>query len=211
MFLRIFMQLLESLKREGLRPTIRKCFYFRKTVFLVSKNLAFLEPTSVAKLPGDLQFFDVTDRSFAGLNPQFPLKSRQYKATEYLNRNYGGFVLMEGKAVAGDMWFVTSRNSNQKVLHHDLRWLGLKNTFTQKDAYLFDIYVAPEKRKNFVAVALFRESLYALKDKVISKVYCYVLADDVPAVSLVVGLFKFDIEKQLKICRLGFYIFRRNL
>ena len=131
---------------------------------------------------------------------------------DYLARGYRGFQVARGKTVEGDVWYVASKNSNQEVSHPDLRWLDIEmfgQTDGQEDAYIFDMYVDPGKRNHFVALDLLRESLFALKDRGITKAYLYILADDVPA-SSVIGPFRFDVEKRLEIGRVLSYRFVRT-
>ena len=77
------------------------------------------------------------------------------------------------------MWYIARNNLKEECNHPDLKWLNLQ--LAPKEAYLFDMYIDPQKRGGGLVNYLFSRTLEALKKQEFAKVYGFYEADNFPA------------------------------
>jgi ribosomal protein S18 acetylase RimI-like enzyme len=175
-----FSQVFETVRSGGFLPLFQKIACWNRDIILVEKNLFKSNLKSTLNTNADLEFFKITKKSAHELRKlTYPLKSRQLKLRNNLIKGFQAFAVTKNSEVLGDLWYVGRNNLEEKCSHPDLKWLNLK--LAPKEAYLFDMYIDPQKRGGGLVNYLFSRSLEALKTQGFAKVYGFYEADNFPA------------------------------
>lgn len=173
-------QVFETLKSEGLLPLFKKVVCWNREIIVVEKNLFKFNLKSKSDIDANLEFINITKKSaHKSKKLTYPLRSRQLKLRNNLINGYQTFAVTKNSEVLGDLWYVGRNNLEEKCSHPDLKWLNLK--LAPKEAYLFDMYIDPQKRGGGLVNYLFSRSLEALKTQGFAKVYGFYEADNFPA------------------------------
>lgn len=197
-------QLWESYRTRGIAATIHDICYRNREVIVLENDLRSLGPPMEVASGCGMDFLEVSRANFAECGLQYPLRSRYLKARSNLENGYECFLIRNGGEVVGDMWCATSVKRSQKVLHPDLKWLRV--ACEKRDVYIWDTYVTKEARRGGVGSYLISLSLHRLRERGVSRVYGYVVADNRPALFLY-KVFRFSELKRLKVDR--FFLLKR--
>ena len=171
-----YLQFCESCKSIGIISALKKLIVWKRQVILVVKNLETLkhiENKSFEKL----KFVEITKDNYDHFNLIYPVKSREYKMQKYLNDGFKAFIAVCGNELAGDVWYTTADASNTNL--SDLKWLNIQ--MTKNEAYMFDMFVNPDKRRHHVTDFIVNRSFIALKQKGYKRIYGYYDSDNVAA------------------------------
>ena len=91
---------------------------------------------------------------------------------------YAYAVVQDGKIV-GDIWCATPNNVKRAPMHPDLAWLDIQ--CFENEAYMFDMYVAPESRGKVITTYLLGNALNHLKESGFERVYGFYEKTNLPA------------------------------
>lgn len=172
-----FNQILEIWETHGFFSVLHEAVYINRGIVPVEKDLNSLKPLKLSPNKLKVEFIEIEKDSVENRRLEYPLKSRYLKLFKNLDKGYKGFAIVEGNQVIGDLWYFSSNKS--MPTHPDLKLLNIH--FSEKDVYLFDMYIKPEKRGEGRVTSLLGEALMTLKNKGFKKAYGYYMADNIPA------------------------------
>ncbi len=177
---------LEILKREdffiGLKKILyllRDYIYLKKEIITIEIDLSNINPTFGNFNKFNFNILEITEGSFNQNKQKYPLKSWYLRSLGRVKKGYKSFALINDNKIIGYLWYTTTGNSKSPKVHQDLIFLNI--TLTEKEVYLFDMYIRPENRGNTVATHFMGCVLNKLKGKGYLKGYSYVFADNLPA------------------------------
>ncbi len=177
---------LEILKREDfyivlkkLLYQIRDYIYLKKEIITIEIDLSNINPTFGNFTKFNFNILEITEESFDHNKQKYPLKSWYFKSLGRVKKGYKSFALINDNKIIGYLWYTTTGDLKSPKVHHDLKLLNI--TLTEKEVYLFDMYIMPENRGNTVATHFMGCVLNKLKEKGYLKGYSYVFADNLPA------------------------------
>ena len=172
-----YFELCESCKSIGIISALKKLIVRERQVILAVKNIETLKPIE-KKSYKKLRFIEIKQENYDYFNLIFPVKSRKYRMQKYLKNGFKAFIVVCGNEVAGDVWYTSGADASNKNLS-DLKWLGIQ--MTKNEAYMFDMFVNPDKRHHHINDFLVNRSLIELKQKGNKKIYGYYDSDNVAA------------------------------
>lgn len=194
-------QFFETYKENRLVPILHELIYLRREAIPVEIDLPISKPKEESLTKYNMELINISWENFEKLQLKYHFKNRYLKALHYLSIGYEAFAIVKGNEVLGDVWYVSSTNSKQKLTHPDFKLFGID--LGENEVYTFDMYVIPERRGDFLAVSLLSGSLQELGEKGFLKAYGYFMADNIPALWLH-RILKFNESKKLKMQRLLF-------
>ncbi len=174
-----FYQVLETWKTDGFAAVRRESFYAGREAILTVKELNRQKPPRVPLDATGLKCMELSGLPSAYQNLKYSLKSRQVKMIRNLNKGYQAFAFVGGNEVIGDVWHCTG-GRGKKPAHPDMKWLGIEE-LKENEAYMFDFYIRPDKRKGGLINTALGHALNTLKDKGFERVYGFYMADNLPA------------------------------
>jgi GNAT superfamily N-acetyltransferase len=176
-----FQMLKEDLSQLGLKKTLAKLFFWKKSAvpsYILPDTLK-AEKYSLTRFDCELKIFD---KSLIDFFDEHYRKSRIIKAKYYLSRGYKGFVLWQAGRIIGDLWFTVKQdvsNSEKLSEHPDLKLLHLK--LDKNEAYAFDLYLLESVRGKDLATCFMASVIIQLGKLGVTRVYGYYLKDNLPA------------------------------
>lgn len=174
-------QIVDLVRTDGWSFLRQQVAFLNREAVVVEKDLRQIEDRSGPLLASNLQVVEFDSAAFLSAAPRYALPNRKLKALHYLKQGFGGFGLVRGDLVVGDMWYCSSATErNPQHIHQDLRLFG----FTEWDpgcAYTFDIYVVPAERKSGVAAAFQNGAMSMLRAKGFSTAFGFYWADNLQA------------------------------
>lgn len=171
-------QAVEMVERGSWKSLLKEIFYLDRVAVPVEIELASLRPEEDFPRPPGEQVLEVTRELLEKRRASFPVRSRYLKALEYLAGGYRGYALLQGNAVAGDIWCADAPGK-YGAKHPDETWLGLK--CGDREVYTFDMFMDPHRRGGNAAAALQNGALHALRKEGYTKAYGFFWSDNVPA------------------------------
>jgi hypothetical protein len=174
-------QISELIQSNGWSYLFREALFLGRTAVIVEKQLSEVayRPEPLKRL--GLKVVEIDLDMIASGSYRFALEYRHLKALRYLRNGYGGFGLARSNVIVGDQWYYFAETTDDpRVLHEDLRRFGFRS-WTDSDAYTFDIYVAPSERKQGVSAAFQNNGMFHLRSKGFTKAYGFYFADNIPA------------------------------
>ena len=202
MFKRLCIQFWESYRMNGLVATFREIVFINRELIVMENDLSTLGSTMKSLPELNMEFIEISKYNFEKFHLKYPFRSRYLKALKNLNNGFRSFVVSRGNEVIGDTWCATSINSKPASLPVDLKWFGID--LGEKGAYLFDMFVNTQERKNSVAIYLISLALHSLREKGFIKIYGYVWVDNSQA-SFLYRIFRFKELKRMKASRFLFF------
>lgn len=169
----------EKSPREAVRKALSTYLQLNRIVVPVYKDLAALkQPMNTGDTSG-LEFL-VVDRenqdSVVGMNKT---KSRRLKGAANTGSGYHAYAVVSNGEIIGDIWCATPGSVVSDPIHPDLSWLDI--ACAENEAYMFDMYVAPDFRGKVVTSFLLANALSHLKASGIQRVYGFYERDNLPA------------------------------
>jgi len=165
----------EAILDGKLKDLFRQEMFLHRLATPAELNLAMLVPPKNIVPSGFLFVELMPDEILAG-KWSFAVQSRSLKAQRYIKRGLRIFALIKDSVVVGDLWCTTQREGGVAVAHPDLDMLGIH--CKDREAYVFDVFIAPAYRGRKLAVPL-QISLYAkLESEGYLKLYSYYYDDN---------------------------------
>lgn len=173
-------QALEAYASEGMKGIFRPRFFWKRIATPVEMDLETIPSfsTDIFRKAG-YSFDEIHRDDLRTEKLVFITPSRNYKALCHLKHGWRNFALHQNGRVIGDVWCVTPRGDGWPVSHPDLAMLGI--ACGTRDAYAFDMQIAPSFRGKNLAAPLQRALQSTLKAEGIEKVYGYYMDDNLPA------------------------------
>jgi len=174
-------QISELATSKGWMSVIKEIIFLNRTAVVVEKDLSEIKEDSALLQALNMKVVEISRRMLSSGSYHFAVRSRQLKASHYLDVGYGGFALVRRRQIIGDTWYIPPEaTNNPRLLHKDLQRFGFKR-WMGNHVYTFDIFVAPEERKGKVAPAFQNEAMLLLRDKGYTKAFGFYWADNIPA------------------------------
>lgn len=168
-------QFVEEMRENGysnaLRKALGKYFYQNRVVVPTFKDLSSVQVPSEPSTIEKLEFLIVNKGNVDKVVWMYGVESRRLKAIHNVALGYTAFVVAVNDEIVGDIWCATPLDIGSRPIHPDLKWLGID--CGEKDAYMFDMYVSPEKRGRALSNYLLGKALISLKERGFLKVYGY--------------------------------------
>lgn len=172
-------QFLELYKREGLLFAIKFSIYANDEAVPVEKDLSELKPVKKTLENAHIRLIEMTENDLKKKEFEYPLKSRYEKAVRNIKKGFKTFAIVKNNHIMGDIWYVTKSSSKLKIVHPDLKLLGI--TLGSDEVYLFDMYVTPDERGKAIATSFMGSVLHTLKNRGFNKAYGFFVANNIPA------------------------------
>ena len=172
-------QVLDMVRESGVAFTYREMFHGSRECVEMVRDLSTFEPPRQAENGSGFTLAEVRPETFEQIRPVYLLQSRLFKAGMYVGRGYNSFVLLSDNIVVGDLWWVPFKEPPPPV-HPDLEFLGFE--LCRNDVYMFDMYLARDRRGQATSARLLGGALQSLKEQGFQNAYCYVVAEKTPAV-----------------------------
>lgn len=199
---RLAYQLVREATRDGKLVDLFHQEMFRQRVATPAElDLSILTPPENI-IPLGFAFFELMPDEILGGKWSFAVSSRGIKARHYIKKGPRLFAIVEGDVVAGDLWCMTQCEAGVPVSHPDLDMLGIH--CKEREAYLFDVFIAPSYRGRNLSRALLGSLHAKLKSEGYRKLYSYYYDDNVLSRRMH-HLLKFDEMVKLRISRFFFY------
>ncbi|MDG5467426.1 hypothetical protein P9J64_03735 [Deltaproteobacteria bacterium IMCC39524] len=170
-------QIAELSKSNGLWPTLKACLYENKEAIPVCKDLSTLKDLKSFDLGDSLRLVEISLETIKSLRLHYPLKSRGQKANYNLKKGIKSYALLDQDFVLADVWYVDGSSTTAK--HKDLNLFQID--LMPDEVYMFDLYLAQDKRGRATATTFMSLVLGELKERGIKKAYGYFLKDNTPA------------------------------
>jgi len=199
------LQIYESVKHNGLSSLLRQIVYFNRVAIVVEKDLLELDATKERPPQAPVEVIELRQDLLSKNDLIYILKNRYFKAVHYLEKGYGGYAIVKGQKIIGDIWFFAPDGNNTAFGHPDCQWLGLQ--CAENQVYTFDMFLNSDERGNNLASFLQSSMLRSLHEKGFTKAYGYYWGDNIPAL-WIHRLVKWKEIKRLKVNR---FIFFKNV
>jgi GNAT superfamily N-acetyltransferase len=194
----------ETIRFNGVAFLLRELVYRHREAIVVEKDLSSVASPEEALRQVNVHIEEITAPVLARHALQFPVRNRALKALRYLKKGYGGFALVSGNEVKGDIWYSASPAAQNGAHTPDVKWLGIQ--CEDNYAYTFDMYLNPEHRGGPLASLLQRGALYELKKKGFDRAFGYFWANNIPAL-WVHRMLKWSERGRIKMTRFFFVKF----
>lgn len=169
-------QAYELIKMQGWSSFFRETVYWDRRAVIFEKDLSETKDYTERLKLLNAEMIELSRDLIKKKKYQHRLKNRQLKAVHYLEKGYGGYALVKGAEIVGEMWY--SAGPGRKA-HPDLAWLGLDPA--GNEVYAFDWFVVSQERGNNLAGMFQNSALHSLFRKGYQKAFAYVWADNTPA------------------------------
>ena len=141
--------------------------------------MSALKPASRTDDASSFGFMVVDGANAAALECMNDTRSRRLKGTYNTGNGYYAYAVVSAGKIIGDIWCASPRSIRSDTVHPDLEWLGI--TCGDNDAYMFDMYVAPDSRGKVVTSLLLGGALAHLKEQGFHRVYGFYEKANLPA------------------------------
>jgi hypothetical protein len=175
-----YYQTREAWSRGGVKDVFRPRVYFNRIATPAEMDLSrpIADPDNLLR-DSAYRFAELKTEDLLAGRWSFAIRSRSFKAFRNLRKGWRSFALVEGTTVVGDVWCDCVSGPENIVIHPDLRMLGIH--CKEKEAYAFDMLIAPQYRGKNFAVPLQRFLHFTLKTEGFRKVYGFYWDDNLPA------------------------------
>lgn len=197
-------QFLETAKEQSPREAVLKSvgayFHLNRVVVPVYNDLSALKQN----LPEESSLgFLIVDRSNAeSVSGMSKIVSRRLKQICHTQSGFYAYAVATNGEIIGDIWCATPEKVRRTPVHPDLTWLGIE--CGAKEAYMFDMYVAPKHRGKVVTGFLLGNALEHLRKSGFERVYGFYEQANLPAL-WVHRLFGYTELPKRKVCRVLLY------
>ena len=173
-----FLQIWETMNQYSASYVIDHVIFIDRVAIPVEKDLASLLPGKDDKQGLDGEIVEIRPELIESQQLVYTLRNRHLKALYYLEKGFGGYALVKGNKVSGDIWYFPLDKKHSGV-HSDVEWLGI--SYGENDIYTFDMYLDQRERGKNASTMLQKGALQGLQQKGFSKAYGYFWANNVPA------------------------------
>jgi GNAT superfamily N-acetyltransferase len=199
-------QFLEVAKGKSLREAVKKSIsawvHLNRIVVPVYHDLSTLKPVAKTDDAAALEFLVVDSGNVDSIAPMNKLASRRLKGACNTRAGYYAYAVVSNGEVIGDIWCATPRNVKSAPIHQDLSFLGIE--CGENEAYMFDMYVAPDARGKVITNVLLGNALHHLKESGFDRVYGFYEKNNLPAL-WIHRLFGYTELQKRKVCRVLLY------
>ena len=172
-------QVLEILKEKDRLRSVSQCVYWCGEMVPVERDLSSVSPVDALLRKLNAELIRLSPDNYGDYHLTYPVGSRRYKALRYLSRGYHSFTLVRDNEVLGDVWHARVGATRAELAHRDFNVLGISPG--EKDVYLFDMFIDPNRRGQSLALPLLGGALYGLGQEGCLKGYGFFKADNIPA------------------------------
>ncbi len=173
------LQVLELWQQKGLWEAVKFSVFVTKVAVPVEMDLVNFKPPNDRFKEKGMELIDVSLENFKPGNYFFPVKSRREKIRRNLGKGYRAFLLLDGRDVIGDLWYVISDDGMSKVVHPDVSMFNLN--LGPEDVYMYDLYITQERRQEVGSNNLLGSALDSLKRRGYRKAFGFFETDNIPA------------------------------
>lgn len=199
-------QFLEEMRENSFSNALRKAlgtfFSLNRVVVPTYKDLSSVqdpdEPNTIEKL----EFLVLNKGNVDKAISMYRVESRRLKAIHNVALGYIAFAVAVNDEIAGDIWCATPLDIGVRPIHPDLKWLGID--CGEKETYMFDMNVRPEKRGRAISNYMLGKALFSLRERGYLKVYGYYENENISAL-WVHRLAGYTDMKKKKVRQLFFY------
>ncbi len=174
-----YYQFQENCQKKGLLATIRKSLYQCDETVPVEKDLLSLRTQEDVLEQPIIDILELDESNYFNITYKYPLKSRQERALHYLKNGYKTFIVVQGKEIVAEVWYVTKKDSRLKYIYPKVKWSDIKMGDT--DVYLFDLFVKPDSRASFPTTKFLSNVLKLLSKRGFTTAYGDYVSDNTPA------------------------------
>ena len=190
----------EQSPREALLKSVGTYFHLNRVVVPVYNDLTALKQDVPEE--GSLEFVIVDRENADSVTSMNRIVSRRLKQTYNTQSGYYAYAVVANGEIIGDIWCASPEKVKRTPIHHDLSWLGIE--CGEREAYMFDMYVAPKFRGKVVTGFLLGNALGHLKKSGFHRVYGFYEKSNLPAL-WVHRLFGYTELQKRKVCRVLLY------
>ncbi|MEI6516278.1 MAG: GNAT family N-acetyltransferase [bacterium] len=172
-------QVVEILREKDRLRRVSQCFYWCGEMVPVERDLSSVSPVDALLRKLNAELIRLSPDNYRDYHLTYPIRSRRYKALRYLSKGYHSFTLIRDNEVLGDVWHARVGATRAELTHRDFNVLGISPG--EKDVYLFDMFIDPNRRGQSLALPLLGGALYGLGQAGCAKGYGFFKADNIPA------------------------------
>ncbi len=172
-------QFAEMVESDGLWPTCKRCVYECQEAVPVVKDLSSLNGQKASVCGNNCRIIEIDQKLIAACKLRYPLKSRAEKAEANLKKGLRSFALVENNQILADVWCFDKPAVPGEKKHRDLKLFGID--LQPGEVYLFDLFLASEKRGKATATTFMQGVLHQLKERGVNRAYGYFVKSNTPA------------------------------
>jgi len=169
----------EQSPREALLKSLATYVNLNRIVVPVYNDLSTPKQSVKPEAGSCLEFLVVDGENAPSVADKNKTVSRRLKGTHNTRAGYYAYAVLLNGEIIGDIWCAAPGKVRRDPIHPDLAWLGIE--CGEKEAYMFDMYVAPESRGKVVTGFLLANALEHLKKSGIERVYGFYDKANLPA------------------------------
>jgi GNAT superfamily N-acetyltransferase len=168
----------DILRSRGFRYLFRRYIYFNKIWVIVEKDLPDFE-NKVNPGDGKLQFLAITRDNLDKKMLRDNEEDHFYRIQSYLVKGYQGYMLMNNNDFLGYIWYSPITTGGAGIVHPDARHIDVSHN--KPSAYMFSMYLRPDKRGGNMGAYIYSSLLDLLKNKGFEKAYAVYDIKNIPA------------------------------
>ncbi|OGU05594.1 MAG: hypothetical protein A2075_24190 [Geobacteraceae bacterium GWC2_58_44] len=169
----------EQSPRQAVVKSIDSYLHLNRIVVPVYNDLLSMKQGAKADDTGSLEFLVIDAANAASVCGMNKTVSRRLKEAYNTGSGYYAYAVVSKGEIIGDIWCATPGNVRRDPIHPDLTWLGIE--CGEDDAYMFDLYVAPDSRGKVVTSYLLGNALRHLKESGYKRAYGFYDNNNLPA------------------------------
>jgi GNAT superfamily N-acetyltransferase len=178
-----FNQFMEEAKekspRDALKKALSTCVQLNRIVVPVYKDLSTLKQPATTDETSGLEFVVVNRDNAEIMAPMNKAESRKLKGPYNTRAGYYAYAVVSNGEIIGDIWCATPKHIQSGPIHPDLDFLGIQ--CGENEAYMFDMYVAPDSRGKVITAFLLSNALKHLRESGYDRAYGFFERDNLPA------------------------------
>jgi GNAT superfamily N-acetyltransferase len=169
----------EKSPRDAFKKALSTCVQINRIVVPVYKDLSTLKQPVKTEESSGLEFVVVNSENAEAMAPMNKTESRKLKGPYNTRAGYYAYAVVSNGEIIGDIWCATPKNITSEPIHPDLDFLGIE--CGKNEAYMFDMYVAPDSRGKVITAFLLSNALKHLKESGFQRAYGFYEKENLPA------------------------------
>lgn len=191
----------EKSLQDALKRALATLVQVNRVVVPVYNDLSKLKPAKTEESSA-LQFMVIDQANAGSAAAMNKVASRRLKGSYNTGSGYYAYAVVANGEIVGDIWCATPGKVSRRPLHPDLWWLGIE--CGDDEAYMFDMYVAPDSRGKVITSYLLTNALEHLKRSGFRRVYGFYDKANLPAL-WIHRMFGYTELAKRKVTRIVFY------
>jgi len=191
----------EKSLQDALKRALATLVQVNRVVVPVYNDLSKLKPAKTEESSA-LQFMVIDQANAGSAAAMNKVASRRLKGTYNTGSGYYAYAVVANGEIVGDIWCAIPGKVRRRPLHPDLWWLGIE--CGNDEAYMFDMYVAPDSRGKVITSYLLTNALEHLKRSGFRRVYGFYDKANLPAL-WIHRMFGYTELAKRKVTRIVFY------